>query len=58
MLPVQTMIKECFVWNTCIWTSKDQVSEKVVIKCRNIIKRYNRIWYKKWLTLLMLEKKT
>ena len=34
-------------------TSKDLVSEKEEIKCNNIIKRY-----KKWLTLMMLQKKT
>ena len=32
---------------------KDLVSEKEEIKCNNIIKRY-----KKWLTLMMLQKKT
>ena len=32
---------------------KDLVSEKKEIKCNNIIKRY-----KKWLTLMVLEKKT
>ena len=34
-------------------TSKDLVSEKEEIKCNNIIKRS-----KKWLTLMMLQKKT
>ena len=34
-------------------TSKDLVSDKEEIKCNNIIKRY-----KKWLTLMMLQKKT
>ena len=34
-------------------TSKDLVSDKEGIKCNNTIKRY-----KKWLTLMMLEKKT
>ena len=34
-------------------TNKDLVSEKEDIKCNNIIK-----WYKKWLTLMMLQKKT
>ena len=33
--------------------SKDLVSEKEEIKCNNMIKRY-----KKWLTLMMLQKKT
>ena len=32
---------------------KDLESKKEVIKCNNIIK-----WYKKWLTLMMLQKKT
>ena len=32
---------------------KDLVSEKEEIKCSNIIKRYE-----KWLTLMMLQKKT
>ena len=34
-------------------TSKDRVSEKVGIKCNNILK-----WYKRWLTLMILQKKT
>ena len=34
-------------------TSKDQINEKEVIKCNNIVKGY-----KKWLTLMMLQKKT
>ena len=34
-------------------TSKDLVSEKEESKCNDIIKRY-----KKWLTLMMLQKKT
>ena len=34
-------------------TSKDVFSEKEEIKCNNIIK-----WYKKWLNLMMLQKKT
>ena len=34
-------------------TSKYLVSEEEDIKCNNIIKRY-----KKWLTLMMLQKKT
>ena len=34
-------------------TTKDLVSEKEGIKCSNIIQRY-----KKWLTLMMLQKKT
>ena len=34
-------------------TSKDLVSEKEEIKCNNITKQY-----KKWLTLMMLQKKT
>ena len=34
-------------------TSKDLVSDKEEIKCNNIIKRY-----KKWLILMMLQKKT
>ena len=34
-------------------TTKDLVGEKEDIKCNNIIK-----WYKKWLTLIMLQKKT
>ena len=34
-------------------TSKDLVSEKEEIKCSNIMKRY-----KKWLILMMLQKKT
>ena len=34
-------------------TSKDAVSEKEEIKCNNLIK-----WYKKWLTLIMLQKET
>ena len=34
-------------------TSEDLVSKKEEIKCNNIIKRY-----KKWLTLMMLQKKT
>ena len=34
-------------------TSKDLIKEKEEIKCKNIIKRY-----KKWLTLIMLQKKT
>ena len=34
-------------------TSKDLVSEKEEIKCNNIIK-----WYKKWSTLMMLQRKT
>ena len=34
-------------------TSKDLLSGKEEIKCNNIIKRY-----KKWLTLMMLQKKT
>ena len=34
-------------------TIKDLVSEKEEIKCNNIIKQY-----KKWLTLMMLQKKT
>ena len=34
-------------------TSKDLVSEKEEITCNNIIKRY-----KKWLTLMMPQKKT
>ena len=34
-------------------TSKDLVSEKEEIKCNNIIKQY-----KKWLILMMLQKKT
>ena len=39
---------------TCAYgMSKDLVSEKEEIKCNNIIKRY-----KKWLTLMMLQKKT
>ena len=33
--------------------SKDLVSEKEEIKCNNITKQY-----KKWLTLMMLQKKT
>ena len=33
-------------------TRKDLVNEKEEIKCNNIIKRY-----KKWLTLMMLQKK-
>ena len=33
--------------------SKDLVSEKEEIKCKNMIKRY-----KKWLTLMMLQKET
>ena len=32
---------------------KDLVSEKEEIKCKNIVKRY-----KKWLTVMMLQKKT
>ena len=39
---------------TCAYgMSKDLVNEKEEIKCKNIIKRY-----KKWLTLMMLQKKT
>ena len=34
-------------------TSKDLVSDKKEIKCSNMIK-----WYRKWLTLMMLWKKT
>ena len=34
-------------------TGKDLVSEKEEIKCNNIIKQY-----KKWLTLMMFQKKT
>ena len=34
-------------------TSKDLASEREVIKCSRLIK-----WYKKWLTLMMLSKKT
>ena len=34
-------------------TSKDVVSEKEEIKCNNIIKQY-----KKWLILMLLQKKT
>ena len=34
-------------------TIKDVVSEKEETKCKNIMKRY-----KKWLTLMMLQKKT
>ena len=34
-------------------TSKGLLSEKEGIKCNNLIK-----WYKKWLTLMMLLKKT
>ena len=34
-------------------TSKDLVSEKEEIKCNNKIK-----WYKKWLDLIVLQKKT
>ena len=34
-------------------TSKDLVSEKEEIKCKNIIKLY-----KKWLTLMILQKET
>ena len=33
--------------------SKDLVREKEKIKCHNIIK-----WYKQWLTLMLLQKKT
>ena len=38
--------------NICIWSKQRSSKWKEEIKCHNIIKRY-----KKWLTLIMLQKK-